>query len=39
MLPVCEVFISAGLGIISPGLGNAMCAYWCLLMFGYVQKV
>jgi hypothetical protein len=36
MLPVCEVFVSAGLGDILAGLGSAMRAYLHLLAFGHV---
>jgi hypothetical protein len=32
VLPVCEVFVSAG-------LGGAMRMYWQLPAFGHVQKV
>jgi hypothetical protein len=38
-LPICEAFVSAGLNVVSAGLGNAMCADWRLLTIGYVQKV
>jgi hypothetical protein len=37
--PVRVAFVSAGLGIISAGLGNATHVYWCSLTIGYVQKV
>jgi hypothetical protein len=38
-LPVCEAFVSAGLGVISAGLGNAMRVDCRLLTIGHVQEV
>jgi hypothetical protein len=38
-LLVREAFVSASLGVISAGLGNALRADWCLLTIRYVQKV
>jgi hypothetical protein len=36
---VREAFVSAGLNIISAGLGNVKHAYWRSLTIGYVRKV
>jgi hypothetical protein len=38
-LLVCEAFISAGLGVISASLGNAIHAYRNFLSFRHIQKV
>jgi hypothetical protein len=38
VLPVCEVFVSAGLDGISAGLDGAMRVYRHLPAFGYIQE-